>query len=61
MKKIFWYIYGKEIMFNVNWLEFVVLKNIFKKKKYQIKKIELRGKKIDLLVCDEIGVIPKPL
>ena len=52
MKKMYWNLYGKEVMFTVNWFEYLVLKRIFEKKKYEILKPN-RGRKIDLVISDE--------
>jgi len=59
MKKIYWeLISGKSIVFKVNWLEFIILKRIFKKQKYEIlEKNQIKGNKLDLVVHDEWGII----
>ena len=54
MKKIYWNLFGREVIFNVNWFEFIILKHIFRKKKYKIlKSKQIQGKKINLIICDE--------
>jgi predicted ribonuclease YlaK len=54
MKKIYWNLLGKEVMFNVNWFEYWILKRIFKKKKYEVlKSQQIRGQKIDVVIVDE--------
>jgi hypothetical protein len=54
MKKIYWNLLGKEVMFNVNWFEYLILKRIFKNKKYEVlKSQQIRGQKIDVVIVDE--------
>ena len=54
MKKIYWNIIGKEVLFKINWFEFLILKNLFKKKKYEIlKPKKLTGQKFDVVILDE--------
>ena len=54
--EIYWNLIGKEIIFNLNWIEYHILKRIFEKRKYQIlKDKEIRGKQISLVVIDEVG------
>ena len=53
MVKILWIHFDRKIEFNVNYLEYLVLKNIFKKKKYKSSKVELKGKKYSMVVYDE--------
>jgi hypothetical protein len=54
MKKIYWNLLGKEVMFNVNWFEYLILKRIFKNKKYEVlKSKQIRGQKIDVVMVDE--------
>ena len=54
MKKIYWYLFGREIIFNINYLEYLVLKRIFKNKKYEIlRKEQVLGQKIDIVIIDE--------
>jgi len=54
MKKIYWNLLGKEVMFNVNWFEYHILKRVFKKKKYKLlRSKQIRGQKIDIVIVDE--------
>jgi hypothetical protein len=54
VKKIYWNLLGKEVMFNVNWFEYLILKRIFKNKKYEVlKSQQIRGQKIDVVIVDE--------
>ena len=54
MKKIYWNLFGKEVIFNLNWFEYLVLKRIFKKKKYKLlKSKQIRGQKLDVVIVDE--------
>jgi hypothetical protein len=54
MKKIYWNLLGKEVIFNVNWFEYLILKRIFKNKKYEVlKSQQIRGQKIDVVIVDE--------
>ena len=57
MKKIYWIMFDKEILFRLNWLEYLVMKHIFHKRKYDIKqsKKEIIGQKYDMLVVDELA------
>jgi len=54
MKKILWYLWEKKVMFNVNWFEYLILKNIFNKQKYKIlKSKEIRGYQLNAVIFDE--------
>ena len=54
MKSIYWNLCGKEVMFNVNWFEYLILKRIFEKKKYEVlKSKQLRGQKMDVVIIEE--------
>jgi hypothetical protein len=54
VKKIYWNLLGKEVIFNVNWFEYLILKRIFKNKKYEVlKSQQIRGQKIDVVIVDE--------
>lgn len=58
MRKVYWNLCGKEIIFDLNWLEYLVLKRIFYKRKYKIlKPTKIRGEKINLVIVDECGVL----
>ena len=58
MKKIYWNVKGIEIIFNLNWFEYLILKRIFEKQKYYIPNAkQLRGQKIDLVMVDEYGIL----
>jgi hypothetical protein len=46
-----------KIEFNVNWIEYLILKNIFKKKKYNSFKFKIIGSKYDLCITDEVVTI----
>ena len=56
-------ILGKlNLEFNVNWLEYLILKRIFTKRKYKItKQSKIKGQKIEYIVIDEISnvILPK--
>jgi len=55
MKKICCCLKGKYIMFEVNWFEYIILKNIFKKKRYQITTShKFRGQRINTIIYDEV-------
>ena len=56
--KILWICFDRKIEFNVNWLEYLVLKNIFNKKKYNTQKVELKGRKYSMVICDEFAKLP---
>jgi len=53
MKLILWILPEREIRFNVTWIEYLILRNIFKKKKYEIIKKELRGERADVVIYEE--------
>lgn len=56
MKKIYWNILGREVLFNINNIEYIILKNIFKRKKYKIlKKEEIRGYNANVVIYDELS------
>ena len=56
MKTIYWNYFGKEIFFSLNWFEYLILKRIFKKRKYKsLKPKELRGHKANIVMVDEIS------
>ena len=56
-KIIYWCLYGRELVFRLNWFEFMVLKRVFKLNKYETHKIEIEGQKADLVVVDEAANI----
>lgn len=59
MKKILWITLDRTIAFNVNWFEYIVLGNIFRKKKYTIKKNhrDLYGEHIDCYIIEgNVGI-----
>lgn len=42
-------------MFKLNWIEYFIMKRIFSKSKYKIlKDVELKGKKVNLVILDEV-------
>lgn len=50
---------GKVIKFNVNWLEYIILKRVLGKQKYSIIDAPtLKGAKIDCIIYDELSNIP---
>ena len=54
MKKIYLSMPGKEIIFNLGSLEYLILKRVFISGRYKIlKQGELKGEKLDLIICDE--------
>ena len=54
MKKIYWNVKGIEIVFSLNWLEYLILKRIFKQQKYFIlNKKQLIGQEFNLVIVDE--------
>ena len=54
MKKIYWNVKGIEIVFSLNWLEYLILKRIFKQQKYFIlNKKQLIGQEFNLVIADE--------
>ena len=53
MKKIIWLFQDKNITFEVNWLEFIILKNIYKKQKYKINQTKFKGKDYNYVLIDE--------
>ena len=56
MKKIGWIFSDKEVIFNLNWLEYFILVRIFKKRKYKILNKEgIRGEKLNMVIVDEVG------
>jgi len=59
MKIIYWNLFGREITFRLNWFEFIVFKRIFKLKKYETHKVEVKGQKLDLVIVDEASNINK--
>jgi len=61
MKSICWVFLDKQVRFSVNWLEHLVLKRIFIKKKYKIIKTkpEVKGESFNSVWVDEMGFIPK--
>jgi len=54
MKKIQWFLFEHTITFNLNWFEYLILANIFKKEKYQIKPNKIRGYTAHTVIMDEI-------
>jgi hypothetical protein len=58
-KLICWILKGKEILFKLNWLEYLVMKRIFNERNYKINTLpKLRGEKINLVVVDEYAKYP---
>ena len=57
--KICWILFGKEIMFDVNWLEYLVLKRIFKKRKYEFLKSKQIRRQKTYVTFDEASTFPK--
>jgi len=56
-KKIFWSFFGKEIIFNLNWFEYLIFRRVFSKRKYEVRFNSgiVKGLKLDLIVYDDVG------
>jgi len=56
MKTICWIRTEGTIVFKVNWFEFIILKRVFKQKRYKVMKRSkaLIGRKVDVVIYDEI-------
>jgi hypothetical protein len=58
-KLICWILQGKEILFKLNWLEYLIMKKIFNERNYKINTLpKLRGEKINLVIVDEYAKYP---